>query len=222
MSNNLIVYKNVKPDSLLSEYLRPRSIEDLTFVNKIKDRLLKMRTERNIPHMLFYGGPGIGKTTTAQLIADRDYFEVDSFDMSINNSIEYVRDTVLECATSIPLSRKKRLVILDEADAMTEKAQSALKAILENYSDFVRFIFITNKLEKITDTVRSRTIEICFDQPPSGYDDLVKAHIKTTIEKLQLKHNSLSESQINEIEHIVRTYYPDYRKIANNLQFEGY
>jgi DNA polymerase III delta prime subunit len=222
MTQNLILDKNVKPDSLLSEYLRPRNIKDLTLVDKIKDKLLKMQTERNIPHMLFYGAPGIGKTTAAELIADRDYFEVNIFDMSINNSIEFVRDTVLECATAISLFRKKRLIILDEADGMTEKAQSALKAILEKYSDFVRFIFITNKLEKITDTIRSRAIEICFDQPPSGYDDLVKAHIKTTIEKLQLKHNSLSESQINEIEHIVKTFYPDYRKIANNLQLEGY
>jgi replication factor C subunit 3/5 len=143
-----------------------------------------MVDERQIPHFLFYGPPGTGKTTTILAMAHRlfgpkDYrsyvvevnFEVFcyilfflKFNASDDRGIEVVRNNIIKFAesTAIDFDTQRsdtnvfKLVILDEADAMTKDAQNALKRVIEKYARNVRFCLICNHLSGIIPAIQSR------------------------------------------------------------------
>ena len=152
------------------EKYRPKKISELVnqkeIVNSIKS-LLKNQVE--MPHLLFSGSAGVGKTTTALCVSKeilgehwRDYtLELNASD---ERGINMVRERVKKFSRFAGLDTKIpfKIIILDEADEMTSDAQTALRRIVEDTSKICRFILIANNLSKIINPIQSRCVVFKF------------------------------------------------------------
>ncbi len=146
------------------EKYRPSALEELISHDDIIKTIRKFISEDKLPHLLFYGPPGTGKTSTILACAKEIYSpkEFNSMVLELNASddrgINVVRGQILSFASTRTIFNKgvAKLIILDEADAMTNDAQNALRRIIEKFTDNVRFCLICNYLSKIIPAVQSR------------------------------------------------------------------
>src|ERR687888_1190461 len=187
-----------------SEKYRPKKLSEVVDQKEIIkgiSNLVKNRQE--IPHMLFAGPAGVGKTTTALCIAmellgenwKKNTLELNASD---ERGIKMVRERVKEFAASIKLATDKefgkpKIIILDEADEMTSEAQTALRRIIEDSAMTTRFIIICNHLSQIIEPIQSRCVVFRFTRLPS---EEVIAHLKIICEKQKLKYEEKALAQI--------------------------
>jgi len=171
--------KQYKVDSNLPwvEKYRPKKISDIVQ----SDSLLKMfefiLENHNMPNLIFHGTPGTGKTSSIQALGLQLFEEkfsenVIKFNASDEYGIKVVRDKIAKYAkqyrhNGVTLSGKKyppyKIIIMDEADQMTEDAQDALRLIIEEYSNVSRFCFIGNYIDRISKAIQSRCTPIYFE-----------------------------------------------------------
>lgn len=151
------------------EKYRPKCLDDLISQDSIIDTLQRFIKNDQFPHLLFYGPPGTGKTSTILAAAKQMYTptEFNAMVLELNASddrgIGIVRDQILSFAsTKTIFKRGFKLIILDEADAMTQDAQNALRRILEKFTENVRFCIICNYLSKIIPAIQSRCTRFRF------------------------------------------------------------
>jgi len=151
------------------EKYRPQKLTDLISHTDILGTIGKYMAEDRLPHLLFYGPPGTGKTSTILACAKQLYGpkEFASMVLELNASddrgIGIVRGPILSFASTRTIfNRGFKLVILDEADAMTTDAQNALRRIIEKYTENTRFCLICNYLSKIIPALQSRCTRFRF------------------------------------------------------------
>ena len=210
------------------EKYRPKKIENILDQNEIimtlKDCLHK---DQSLPHMLFYGPPGTGKTTTALALCNQLYGpkylseRVLELNASDERGIKVVREKIKNFAkrrvnNDIPIKYKSKypcpsykIIILDEADAMTDESQFALRRIIEEHSEITRFFLICNYVSKINKPIISRCALYRFKplSKPSLNDLLLKV---CKLENIKLKESSLLK--------ILDYCDGDLRKAINTLQ----
>lgn len=152
------------------EKYRPQTLDDLASHSDIKSTLEKFMKDGSLPHLLFHGPPGTGKTSTI-LACARKLYQPQQFGQMVlelnasdDRGIDIVRGQILNFASSRGMysNSKFKLVILDEAEQMTSDAQSALRRIIEKYADNARFCLITNYLNKIIPAIQSRCTRFRF------------------------------------------------------------
>ncbi|KAK3915638.1 Replication factor C subunit 5 [Frankliniella fusca] len=151
------------------EKYRPNKLDDLISHDDIIKTINKFIKEDQLPHLLFYGPPGTGKTSTILACAKQLYTptQFPSMVLELNASddrgIGIVRGQILSFASTRTIFNKGfKLIILDEADAMTNDAQNALRRIIEKFTDNVRFCIICNYLSKIIPALQSRCTRFRF------------------------------------------------------------
>lgn len=162
------------------EKYRPRKVDDVSHQGEVVSALQRSMATGNLPHLLFYGGPGTGKTTTALAMARQMYgpelirARVLELNASDQRGIGVVRSKIKAFASQAvgaPApgypSPPYKLLILDEADSMTEDAQNALRRTMEAYSRVTRFVFICNYVSRIIGPIASRCAKFRF-QPVAG------------------------------------------------------
>ena len=191
----------------LSEVLRPKLLDDVLGNKIIIKKLKSFVKEKNIPNLLFYGSPSVGKTTVAfalcrELYGNNFNSMVLELNASDNRNIQVVRDIIKEfvCTKSL-FSNEPKFIILDEADSMTSDAQFCMRRIIEKYNSNARFCFICNNLYKIIPAITSRCTPLQFLKPSL-----------TEVNNL-FKKNGLKPIS-NEI-----FAKNDLRKLLNNYQF---
>lgn len=157
------------------EKYRASKLNDIMHQNEVISMLQTSIKTGSLPHLLFYGPPGTGKTSTAQAIA-RELFGPNNMknrllelNASDERGINVVRNKIVEFAKSMVSypdpnypSPPFKIIILDEADAMTIEAQSALRKTIEEYSTITRFCFVCNYINQIIDPIVSRCVNFRF------------------------------------------------------------
>ncbi|KAK3879545.1 hypothetical protein Pcinc_015881 [Petrolisthes cinctipes] len=151
------------------EKYRPETLQDLISHEDIISTIERFIDEDHLPHLLFYGPPGTGKTSTILACARKLYSpkEFNSMVLELNASddrgISVVREQILSFASTRTIFKSGfKLVILDEADAMTNDAQNALRRVIEKFTENVRFCLICNYLGKIIPAIQSRCTRFRF------------------------------------------------------------
>ncbi|AEB94359.1 MAG: replication factor C small subunit [Metallosphaera sp.] len=200
---------------LWAEKYRPRTLDDIVNQKDIVDRLKRFVKERNMPHLLFAGPPGTGKTTSALALVHDLYGEnYDQFFLELNasdeNGINVIRTKVKDFARTVtPGNVPFKTVLLDEADNMTSDAQQALRRTMELYTESTRFILACNYLSKIIDPIQSRTALFRF-YPLKKEDVILRLENILKEEKVQYDVKSL--------EVVYDVTGGDMRKAINVLQ----
>jgi replication factor C small subunit len=199
----------MKQHTLWIEKYRSQTLEQYIGNDAIKDRIADCIAKNDIPHFIFSGTAGTGKTTLAKLIVNNikcDYLYLNASD---ENGIDVIRDKVKGFASSASFNPLK-VIILDEADFLTQPAQAALRNIIEEYSINTRFILTCNYIERLIEPLQSRC-EINILKPPTKGG--VAKHICTNVldvEKITY--------EMKDIAQVVNMFYPDIRSIIKVLQ----
>ena len=188
-----------------SEKYRPKKLSEVVDQKEIIKGISNMIKSPDIPHMLFAGPAGVGKTTTAVCIAmevlgeewRKNTLELNASD---ERGIKMVRERVKEFAASIKLAGDKefgkpKIIILDEADEMTSEAQTALRRIIEDSARTTRFVIICNYLSQIIEPIQSRCVVFRFRRLPK--EDVID-HLKMICEQQKVKYEEKALAQIYE------------------------
>jgi replication factor C subunit 3/5 len=200
------------------ELYRPKHFEDIV-LDPLNKQILKNIIESSyFPNLLFYGPPGTGKTTTIinlinsyqEKLNKKNKDLIIHLNASDERGIDIIRNQISCFVNSKPLfCTGMKFVILDEVDYMTKNAQQALRYLLQNYSNNVRFCLICNYISKIDEGLQNEFIRLRFNQLPK--EDIVGflKHISDT-EQLNMSYKSVSSIQ--------KLYRSDIRSMINFMQ----
>jgi DNA polymerase III delta prime subunit len=199
---------------------RPKSIEDYIFQNQQDEEKIRQYIESgDFPDLLLFGHRGTGKTTLAQLL--KHELKIDDLDVlflnaSDDNSVDDARHKIKPFINTLSVG-KFRLVVLDEADALTTQAQEALKSMMEEEDYDARFILICNKINKIIPEIRSRCTEYAFN----GFDRTEMIRIALTIlenQGMNLKAVDNQKELLDTLNAHLEYSYPDLRKFITSIE----
>jgi len=198
------------------EKYRPRKLADVAGQPDITERLQSYVKQGNLPHLLFAGRAGVGKTTSALALARELFGEKNwhmnfqEFNASDERGIEVVRQKIKDFARTAPMGEAQfKIIFLDEADALTSDAQAALRRTMERYTKTCRFILSCNYSSKIIDPIQSRCAVFRFRPIPKeameGYLNRIAKE-----EGITLKQDGLDA--------IIYLAQGDLRRATNALQ----
>lgn len=199
-----------------AEKYRPQSLDDMVNQTEIVSRLKNFVKDRNLPHLLFVGPAGVGKTTSILALA-RDLYGPGyrSFILELNASdergIDVIREKVKNFARTAAISSEVpfKILIMDEADSLTSAAQHALRRTMEIYTRTCRFCLIGNYSERIIEPIQSRCSVFRFG--PLSEKDL-KGWVRTIAKEEEV--NLIPEG----LDAIYDAAEGDLRKATNLLQ----
>ena len=198
-------------NSLWVEKYRPSKLTEYVGNEHLKDKVKDYLESGEIPHLLFFGKAGTGKTTLAKLIVnsiDCDHIIINASD---ENNVDTVRNKVKGFASTVGFKDMK-IIILDEFDYMTPNAQAILRNLMETFSRHCRFILTCNYVEKVISPIRSRTQEFQI-VPPTKKDVAVQIS--------QILGKEGVGFQPKDLVPIIDSSYPDIRKIINTCQLNS-
>jgi DNA polymerase III delta prime subunit len=196
---------------------RPRRLGDLTIPQRHIDTLRRMVETGNIMNMVFYGEPGLGKTSAARVIIETAKIDAMELNGSSLNGIDAVRNRIEPFVSRMSLTGGVKVCFIDEADYLSKNAQASLRHLTENSSSHCRFLFTVNELHKLIPAIQSRLTLACFDILTTEREQMLqrlRVRYRTKLADLGIKHD---DTRLNEI---IGIYYPDFRKIAQQIEYE--
>lgn len=194
--------------TILNEKYRPSTLEQYICTEENKVKFQEYIKNQDIPHLLFHGKAGSGKTTLAKILAnniDCDFLYINATD---ERSMDVMREKVGAFASAASFKPLK-IVILDEATHLLQASQVLLLNMIETYSRKTRFILTGNYVERLIDPLRSRLIEYTLS-PPLKKD--IANHLDHILTQEEVKY------EIQDLALIINKFYPDTRRIVNYCQ----
>lgn len=204
----------VNVNEIWTEKYRPISLDDVVDQEHVVGRLKAFVEQKNIPNLLFAGPAGTGKTTCALALAKdlygenwkHNFLELNASD---ERGIDVVRGKIKDFARTKPIDADFKIIFLDEADALTQEAQQALRRTMEKYASVTRFILSCNYSSKIIPPIQSRCAVFRFKPLP---DDAVKSLLK----KIAERENIIVDEKAYDA--LILLSEGDLRKAINLLQ----
>ena len=203
--------------SKLSSYIwyekyRPDKLKDVALNKEYRTAFKQYIKDGQIPHLLFEGPQGSGKTTMSHILIN----SIPSMCLTLNasgkedRSIETMQTRVKQFAGSQAKKGTIKIVFMDEAHGMLTPAQESLKNLTETYNKNCRFILTCNYIDKIIPPLQSRCTRFTFDRFP-------KRKMVSVCETI-LEKEGIDDVQQSEIKELINRFYPDMRSVVNNLQ----
>jgi len=194
------------------EKFRPKTVNEYVFVDDSQKRQVQSWIkEGSIPHLLFSGAAGIGKTTLAKVLLNElgiESYDILEINASRENNVETVRDKIINFVQMMPFGPFK-CVLLDEADYLTPNAQAILRGVMETYSSTSRFILTCNYPNRIIPAIHSRC---------QGFHVLKTDQTEFTARAATILVTEDVDFDIDTLDTFVKLSYPDLRKCINLLQ----
>ena len=197
------------------EQYRPKDIEGYVFRDEAqREQVKQWIKEGTIPHLLFSGAAGIGKTTLAKILINAlgiDTYDVLEINASRENNVDNVRNNITNFVSTMPFGTFK-IVLLDEADYLSPNAQAALRGVMEEYAQTARFILTCNYPHKIIPALHSRC---------QGFHIEKVDHTEFTARAATVLVTEGIEFDLDVLDSYVKATYPDLRKCLNLLQMNA-
>ena len=200
---------------LWTEKYRPSTIDGYVFTDPgQKEQIEYFIKEKSIPHLMFSGPAGTGKTTLAKILVNS--LDIDPYDFlhvnaSRDNGVDFLKSKIEGFVSTMPFGDLK-IVLLDEADYLSHNAQAILRGLMETYASQARFILTCNLAHKIINPLKSRCQQFIIDKTdPTEFTTRVATVLIT----------EGVEFDIDTLDSYVKATYPDLRKCLNLLQSNG-
>jgi len=197
---------------LWTEKYRPQTVDDYVFRDDAqKNQVRGWVTEGAIPHLLFSGAPGVGKTTLAKILINEleiDQYDVLEINASRENSVDTIRDKITGFVQTMPFGKFK-VVLLDEADYISPNGQAALRGVMETYAQTARFVLTCNYPNRVIPALHSRCQGFHIEKVDQTEFTARVATVAVT-ENVKI--------DIDTLDSYVKATYPDLRKCLNLVQ----
>lgn len=198
-----------KQHSLWVEAYRPSTLDLYLGNTELMERCDTFIKENDIPHLIFAGPAGTGKSTLAKILVKTlkcDYLYLNASD---ENGVDVIREKVKGFASTATFKPIK-VIVLEEADFLTQPAQAALRPIIEEYALHCRFIFTCNYLERLIEPIQSRCETYVFKPINKG---IIAKYVCTNV----LDKEGI-EYELPAIANIINQVYPDIRAVIKTCQ----
>ena len=194
-----------------TEKYRPTKIQELI----LPDRIIEQLEKGPYQNFLFYGSQGVGKTSTARVLAkNHPTLEINC---SLESSVDNVRGKITDFAQTLSImddEKKSKIIILDELEGVSEQYLKALRGTIEKFHKTTKFIATTNYINKIPEPIQSRFECINYDFSDREEKQLLAKYIRRTKEIVELEKMTIENKALIEL---VTRKFPDMRSIITSL-----
>ena len=206
---------------MLDEFLwvekyRPKTIDECILPDGLKETFRAFVSQNDIPNLILSGSAGVGKTTVARAMLDQidaDYIVING---SMNGNIDTLRTEILNFASTVSFTGRRKYVILDEADYLNANStQPALRNFMEEFSRNCGFILTCNFKNRIIEPLHSRCSLIEFKITKDDLPKLASQFMKRIIHVLNTERITFDKSVVAEL---ISKHVPDWRRVINELQ----
>lgn len=204
---------------LWCEKYRPKTIDETILPEEMKAKFKGFLRKKSLPNFIFAGATGTGKTTVALALCNQLNIDTYFVNASLKGNMELLRTKLQEFASTVSLMKDgRKIVIMDEADAITAQAQHALRGFIEEFSDNCGFIFTCNHLNKIIPELVGRCAVVEFTIPKEERALLgreIYLRVTDILEKEGVKYDK------KVVMGAVKNFFPNYRGLINALQYHS-
>jgi replication factor C small subunit len=209
------IFKKELMKELWTEKYRPKTLDQYVFRDEHQKKQIQTWVkDKSIPHLLFSGNAGIGKTTLAKILLnelqvnDLDVLEINA---SRTNSVDDVRAKIVNFVQMIPFGDFK-VVLLDEADYLSPNAQAALRGVMEEYHTTSRFILTCNYPNRVIPALHSRCQGFHIER-------VDQTEFTARVAEILMKEGVTPD--LETLDTYVKATYPDLRKCINMVQMNA-
>lgn len=203
---------------LFTEKFRPTKIDQCVLVRRVRQLLDRYNENGVADNILLYGTAGIGKTTTTRILAQG--YDTLTINASLERGIDVIKESVMSFASTSSLftdgTRRMKVIVLEECDALTPAAWDALRATIEKFASTVRFICNCNYIEKIPEPIQSRFTCIPLN-PINNTEEQELLQDETTVIGKYLSAFKITYTQ-ESLNAFIRANFPDMRTMVKRIQ----
>jgi DNA polymerase III delta prime subunit len=206
----------VENQYLWVESYRPQKVDDCVIPEALKDTFKQFIATGELPHFMFSGTAGVGKTTIAKALCNEIGAEYIIINGSDESGIDTLRTKIRGFASTVSLTDSPKVIIVDEADGLqANSTQPALRSFIEEFSSNCRFIFTCNNKNKILGPIQSRFIKIDFKITKEDKPIILGQFFKRACQILKQENIEFDQKVVAEL---ITKHFPDFRTVLNELQ----
>ena len=194
----------------------PTTVNECILPDHVKNTFLEYESSQDFPNLLLAGPAGVGKTSLANALCNSIGADLLFVNASLDRGIGDVRTTVAQFASCSSLVSGKKVVLLDEADNLTQDSQKALRALIEEFQDHCRFILTCNYPHNIIDAIHSRCSVVDFNIRNQKQIDKMVGVMGLKIVEVFKENDVKFDPKV--LLTYIKSMAPDWRGILNNLQ----